>query len=348
MAGMRTLQPGFALILAAFAAAGVVASDAASLHARQDVAANRSNDQPRTNHAVGAYDARLQRVVLIGAEGDPTSGQHDLVWSWSGTRWDHEGVAGPPARVNASAAFDSNRRALIVTGGSRKSADDGTWQVIGDSWEGDARGWRPLADIAPRDHHALVEDGRGGVLMFGGIPAERSAAWPADTWVLDGTTWRRVATSGPSARGRTALAYDSKRHLVILFGGVSAPSPGQSGPQIFMGDTWTWNGTEWKQATANGPRGRYAHGMVYDERAGVVWLYSGAAAHSGAPLSDMWRWDGSTWTEVPLSGPMPGARYQPVMVYDKARGRTVLYGGIDNASDTWEWDGERWRLVEPS
>jgi len=29
----------------------------------------------------------------------------------------------------------------------------------------------------------------------------------------------------------------------------------------------------------------------------------------------------------------------PVMVYDRARDRTVLYGGIRGPSDTWEWDG---------
>ena len=206
MAGMRSLEPCFALILIASAAAGVVASGPASPDARQDVTGTPSNDQPHTNHAVGAYDARLQRVILIGAEGDPTSGQRDRVWSWNGTRWKNEGAAGPPARVNASAAFDPSRRTLIVAGGSRKSADDGAWQVIGDSWEGDARGWRALADIAPRDHHALVEDGHGGVLMFGGIPAERSGAWPADTWVLDGASWRRVAADGPPARARTALS----------------------------------------------------------------------------------------------------------------------------------------------
>ncbi len=45
----------------------------------------------------------------------------------------------------------------------------------------------------------------------------------------------------------------------------------------------------------------------------------------------------------PLTGPTPGHRYQPVMVYDRARARTVLYGGIGGPSDTWEWDGQRWR-----
>ena len=83
--------------------------------------------------------------------------------------------------------------------------------------------------------------------------------------------------------------------------------------------------------------------MVFDERAGVVLLYSGAAAHRNAPLSDMWQWDGRRWTEIQLTGPTPGHRYQPVMVYDRARDRTVLCGGIGGPSDTWEWDGQRWR-----
>jgi len=334
---MPILRHGFVLTLAV---AGAV-----SLDARQSTPANRPDDQPRTNHAIGAYDMRLQRVVLIGAEGDPRSGQNDRMWSWTGTRWEPLESEGPPARVNASAAFDRTRWRLIVVGGSRKSADGSAWDVVGDNWEGDASGWRRLTDIAPRDHHAIVEDSRGSVLMFGGIPSDRSGAWPGDTWVLDGTSWRRVATEGPSGRGRTALAYDTKRQQIVLFGGVSAPPPGQNGPQTFLSDTWLWNGTRWTQASASGPRGRYAHAMVYDERAGVVWLYSGAAAHSGAPLADMWRWDGTTWTEVVLSGPTPGVRYQPVMVYDKARARTVLYGGINNASDTWEWNGTRWSQV---
>jgi hypothetical protein len=61
----------------------------------------------------------------------------------------------------------------------------------------------------------------------------------------------------------------------------------------------------------------------------------------------MWQWDGERWTEIRLTGRTPGHRYQPVMVYDHARGRTVLYGGIGAAADTWEWDGRRWEAITP-
>ena len=240
-----------------------------------------STDALVTDHAVGYYDERLRRVVIAGAAGDPGPDDRDAVWSWSGTRWDRKPGEGPPGRVNAAAAFARRRGAAIVTGGSRKAAD-GTWAVVADSWIGDGKGWTRLADIPARDHHALVEDGDGGVLLFGGIPARRSDPWPADTWTLTGDRWTRLATEGPAARGRTALAYDARRRQVVLFGGVSAP-PGPDQPQTFLADTWVWEASRWRKVADGRPRGRYAHGMAFDERRGVVLLYGGAAAHKGAP-----------------------------------------------------------------
>jgi hypothetical protein len=302
-------------------------------------------EPPRTDHAVGYYDPGLRRVVLIGNAGDPADGQRDKVWSWSGTRWDVITEAGPPGRTNAGAAYHVQRGVAVVSGGARKS-NASTWTIVGDSWQGDRTGWRQIGDAAARDHQSLVEDAAGGVLMFGGIPADRSGAWPTDTWQLGSDSWTRVATDGPPGRGRTALAFDRARGQVVLFGGASAPS-GPDHAQTFMDDTWVWERNAWLKVADGGPRGRYAHAVVFDERAAVVLLYSGAGAHRNAPLSDMWKWDGRRWTEIPLSGPTPGHRYQPVMVYDRARDRTVLYGGIGGPSDTWEWDGQRWKAITP-
>jgi hypothetical protein len=138
-------------------------------------------EQPQTDHAVGFYDARLRRVVLVGAPGDPKHGDLDKVWSWSGERWEPSAGAGPQGRVNAAAAYDTGRERAVVAGGSRKTGEGGRWEVVGDAWESDGSGWQRIPDIAPRDHHSLVEDGRGGLLMFGGIPADRGRAWPAET-----------------------------------------------------------------------------------------------------------------------------------------------------------------------
>jgi hypothetical protein len=119
---------------------------------------------PRTDHALGFYDLRLRRVVLVGGAGDPKQGDRDKVWSWSGTQWELMTDAGPPGRVNAGAAYDAGRGKAVVAGGSRKAMDGAAWEVVGDSWEEDRGVWQRTADIAPRDHQSLVEDNRGGIL----------------------------------------------------------------------------------------------------------------------------------------------------------------------------------------
>ena len=53
-----------------------------------------------------------------------------------------------------------------------------------------------------------------------------------------------------------------------------------------------------------------------------------------------------SWTDLGIPG--PGDRGSMSVVYDKARGVTVLYGGSDGTqsfSDTWEFDGTSWTQV---
>jgi hypothetical protein len=328
----------------------LVAATAIARSAPSDGRGSRATPGPGALRAVGFYDPTLRRVVLVGGAGQPRSLGRDGVWSWTGTRWEPMTDSGPTARSNASAAYDARRRVAVVAGGTGRSANDSTFEVIGDTWEGSPTGWRRIAgaDIEPRDHQSMVYDeGRDAVLMFGGILGDRSAPWPTDTWELRQEGWVRIATEGPAGRGRTALAYDNARRQIVLFGGVGAPpAPGQ--PQPFFNDTWVWERDGWRMVAEDGPPARYAHGMAFDERAGVVLLYSGSAAHRDAPLTDMWQWDGTRWTEIRPSGPTPGHRYQPVMVYDRARGKTVLYGGLEGSKDdTWEWDGRQWREIRP-
>jgi hypothetical protein len=304
-------------------------------------------ERPLPARALGYYDPTLRRVVLLGGATVLRARARDGVWSWSGTRWEPVSDSGPPSRGNAGVAYDARRRLAIFAGGAARAANDSTHEIVAESWQTTAAGWRRIAgsDIPARDHQSMVfDEERGTVLMFGGIAADRSTPWPSDTWELRADGWSRIATEGPAGRGRTAMAYDGRRRNVVLFGGVGG-SPSRDEPQPWYGDTWVWERAAWRKVADEGPRARYAQGMVFDERAGLVLLYSGAGAHRGAPLSDMWKWDGERWTEIPLSGPTPGHRYQPVMVYDRARGRTVLYGGDPSKTDTWEWDGTRWSEI---
>jgi hypothetical protein len=332
------------LLLRVLTSAAAVALASVSLTAgTQAPAAERA----LPTRAVGYYDTVLRRVVMIGGAMELRARSRDGVWSWSGARWEPVTDSGPPSRGNASVAYDPNRRVAVFNGGAARAANDSANEVVAESWQTSPIGWRPLAgtDITARDHHAMVwDEGRGALLLFGGIAADRSTPWPSDTWELRADGWARIPTDGPPGRGRTAMAYDRRRRQVVLFGGVGG-SPSPTAPQPWFGDTWVRENDRWRRVAESGPRARYAHGMVFDERAGVVLLYSGAAAHRGAPLSDMWQWDGRRWTEITITGPSPGHRYQPVMVYDRARARTVLYGGDPSRTDTWEWDGVRWTEI---
>jgi len=62
-----------------------------------------------------------------------------------------------------------------------------------------------------------------------------------DLWEFDGKKWDSIPVSGanPGSRISSGYAYDSKRGLLIIFGGISG--------QDIRNDTWSWNGKHWKQ-----------------------------------------------------------------------------------------------------
>ena len=299
----------------------------------------------RSGHSL-VYDDRLRKVVLVdGYEPPYDEARRGELWSWDGARWEMLTDAGPPRRALSAAAFDSRRGRIISFGGNR-----GPGVMLGDTWEWNGRDWRAMTDTSPgaRDHHAMAYDeARGRAVMFGGGRLLSAAVWPVETWTWDGASWTQAAAQGPIGRARTSMASDVARAQLVMFGGIGArPGPGQ--PQPLFDDTWSWNGASWSKLADGGPRGRYAHAMSFDRRAGVVLLYGGATMTEY--FADMWQWDGRRWTEIAMTGPTPGKRYSPAMAYDSARGRTVLYGGYDvearkSLDDIWEWDGTRWHEI---
>ncbi|MFH1744004.1 MAG: M56 family metallopeptidase [bacterium] len=153
--------------------------------------------------------------------------------------------------------------------------------------------------------------------------------------------WLKVSDTGPPPCTGRAMAYDSARDKVVLFGGYSYEGLGS------LGDTWEWEGTDWIQVATTGPSPRYDHAMVYDSARGKVVLFGGRTSGSWEYHGDTWEWDGANWTQVATTGPSP--RDSHAMVYDSARGKIVLFGGTgsDTTSldDTWEWDGAEWTQV---
>ncbi len=157
----------------------------------------------------------------------------------------------------------------------------------------------------------------------------------------------RSGQRGPN-RSDSMAAYDTARDRVVRFGG---------GFRTNAADTWEWDGVEWSEVTPGpSPPGRSGHGLVYDSQRDRVVLFGGETGTGTftRDFRDTWVFDGERWTDVtPPTGPSPSARSGHAMVFDSARGRVVLIGGVSgfpalDQNDVWEWDGQQWTDVSPS
>lgn len=184
-----------------------------------------------------------------------------------------------------------------------------------------------------------------GVIMFGGSAhtptADGSNAVSlGDMWLWGGQQWWQLQVQGPSPRSASVAAYDSVRHVIVLFGGSG---PGGAGPAKLFDDTWTWDGATWTQHfPAHKPNARFDAAMAFDKQRGVTVMYGGLGQTETYDAT--WTWDGIDWTlqDPPVT---PGARHFYSMAYDDAAGVTVLFGGTlpgQRLSDTWTWDGVTW------
>ncbi len=107
--------------------------------------------------------------------------------------------------------------------------------------------------------------------------------------------------------------------------------------------------------TTNAPSARYTHGMAYDRGRGLVVLFGGDETGKGdSSLSDTWEYNGVDWSQVAPSTPPPGrVNIDQALVYDIARGKTVLFGGRTNGgyvtyvNDTWTYNGASWTQLTP-
>jgi hypothetical protein len=150
-----------------------------------------------------------------------------------------------------------------------------------------------------------------------------------------------------TARHGHAMAYDEAHHVILLFGGWGTEETSPAGDRSSL---WAWDGTTWTRLATDGPSPRHEASMTYDAGRGRVVLYGGrsGAFPTEAVLSDTWEWDGSAWSRRATAGPSP--RVHQSIAYDRARGRTVLFGGFSTATvtelhDIWEWDGAAWTQV---
>jgi hypothetical protein len=152
--------------------------------------------------------------------------------------------------------------------------------------------------------------------------------------------WSAETGDTPSARRGAAMAYDSARGRLVLFGGLLEGG-------TVSNATWEFDGSQWAQVTpVTPPSARYGHAMAYDSARHVVVLFGGALT-GGTLSSGTYEYNGTTWAVRSPASPPP-ARQGHAMAYDSQRGRIVMFGGATGSSlfaDTREFDGTNWTLV---
>ena len=222
-------------------------------------------------------------------------------------------------------AYDSARGVSVLYGGCEL---DEHWEWDGDYW---TQPPYPYPDPGDRWGHAMAYDsGRDVTVLFAGFVtyADWDLPW-SKTWEWDGTYWTLASEAGPSPRNGHAIAYDSARGVVTLYGGFGRGVGA-------CDDTWKWNGNTWVDCQPpTNPGRRLGHAVAYDSARDVTVLFGGLD-ENGVELGDTWEWNGKDWTQQSDTGPDPQGDH--AMAYDSARGVTVLAG----QDETWEWNGTMW------
>ena len=264
--------------------------------------------------------------------------------------WKESTTPGPLALWNGySTAYDAIRGQTVVFGGVAVTIPPGSttaaWTLLADTREWNGNGaWQlrtpPTGPSARAGHSMAFDSIRGRTVLFGGGNNISGGPYPIDTWEWDGINWTSIGASlPPSGRRNHAMAFDSLRGKVVLFGG--SWSNGVSTYEL--DDTWEWDGISWTAVSNSGPGPRSGCAMAFDSSRGRTVLFGGAG--NAAIYGQTWEWDGSGWALRTSAG--PAARTGAGMAFDSVRGKSVLSGGAGTTSptDTWEWDGSSWTQV---
>jgi hypothetical protein len=283
------------------------------------------------------FDAHNAVSVLYGGSDLATGDFHSDTWTWDGSKWEQQHpVKEPVSRKPAAAAYDQIRGQVVVFGGEGAGGSvlSDTWTWSGQDWSQPATEHPPVGRV---DAAAAFDRSRKVLVLFGGFRSiDFNASRPTnETWSWNGSAWAlQNPDSSPPPRGSPVMAYDEARGQVVMFGGLSGNTQDS---QTYRADTWTWNGTTWRQQQpAIAPIGRERAVMVYDSARKRTVLFGGQG--DKGILNDTWIWDGKTWAQQhpQLS---PPAECCDAATYDSARGLVVLFNG---EGQIWTWDGTTW------
>jgi hypothetical protein len=244
---------------------------------------------------VSAYDTNRHRLVLVCIssevwEFDPAMAKWGLVAP--GTK------DVPPQRRFSSFTYDDNLKKVVLFGGhDGTNYIDQTWTWDGKTWVRVKKNPAPSRGLASMWYDPTLKR----TVIYGGIgrlTSQDRITRYNDMWSFDGTGWTEInPTTLPGARYGAASAVDPRNGHLLLFGGLQLIGSGDAQQQVYAGDTWDWDGKDWKKLTPSGaPPARENAALAFDYLNNQFVMFGG---YGGYYLSDIWTFDQNTWRPKP-------------------------------------------------
>jgi cysteine-rich repeat protein len=155
--------------------------------------------------------------------------------------------------------------------------------------------------------------------------------------------WTPFSLRQPPGLARMGFAYDTKRGRALMFAGQNYQA----------GDTrelWSWTDGGWRhELTTSGPGPRMELAATYDDRRDRFVMFGGVDFSYSVYYADTWEYDGKRWSQVAGAGTgAPAERLGAALAFDRARGVSVLFGGLQHVTsttygDTWELSATGWQ-----
>lgn len=294
----------------------------------------------RAAHAA-VYDPVQDRMFVFGGF-DGTNYLNNM-WSLSlaTNTWSLVTPAGgaPSARSNTSLIYSATNGNFVLYDGTTRLSD--VWRL---STQG-AFTWTQLTIPPgnPPDRYYcsfVLSSSTSSLLLFGGLyeNTRKNDLWK---YTASGTSqWSQVTPSGsaPPARQSQATAMDQVHSRMLVFGGIgSSDNP--------LNDVWNLTiapSLAWSRVLPSGssPDSRFGASLIYDEARNRFILFGGGPY--GLFYNDSWELvlePSPAWRRLTPAGAAPAARSYHTAIYDAARDRMLIFGGLSNSgkyNDVWQ------------
>jgi hypothetical protein len=301
-----------------------------------------------------AFDPTAERMLLFG-------GYHYGAWNESATDfndlWSHDAatniwtllnpVGDAPTAGPAVGVYDVAGKTFLIyqdDGGSSPPPGDSGRLWAYDAGPNSYRELHPTGDAPPALEGVSVayDEDSERMLLFGGRCLSGQTGGPVYSnevyaYSPASNTWAKLGAGGPRPQGRyvQAMAYDSRHHALLIFGGrfFASFEPGTQVTQY--DDVWQFNvdsGT-WKELTSAEPFPlTYAPVAAYDVETGKT-VVQVEMERNGRRESILETYDPSrgTLTECSVAGASPSPRQSPALMYDPELQALLMWGGVEVA-----------------